>query len=256
MAAELSPLAGAGAQFFDNQGNVLAGGLLYTYLSGSTTNQATWTDSTQSVSNANPIVLDSAGRPTAEVWLTENALYKFVLKTSAGTTLGTWDGIMGIASARSSTISEWTESGLTPTYISTSSFRVPGDYTTTFTANRRVRYTIASGTFYGYVTTSTYDGTNTTVNITSDSTVLAASLQSVSYAALNATNPSVPQNYLRSGSAITGSVINNSPIGATTPSTGAFTNLSATNVTITGGTISGISGFSVPDYIYKYLGVI
>ena len=36
-----SPFAGAGAQFFDNNGVPLAGGLLYTYASGTTTPQIT-----------------------------------------------------------------------------------------------------------------------------------------------------------------------------------------------------------------------
>ena len=40
---------------------------------------------------------------------------------------------------------------------------------------------------------------------------------------------------------ITNSTIDSSPIGATTPSTGAFTSLSSSNVNITGGSISGVS---------------
>jgi len=37
MAVNLSPVAGAAAQFFDNSGNVLTGGKLYTYDAGTTT---------------------------------------------------------------------------------------------------------------------------------------------------------------------------------------------------------------------------
>jgi hypothetical protein len=36
MAVNLSPVGGVAAQFFDNSGNVLTGGLLYTYLAGTT----------------------------------------------------------------------------------------------------------------------------------------------------------------------------------------------------------------------------
>lgn len=66
-------------QFLDpnNSGAPLAGGLLFTYIAGTSTKQATWTDSTQSVQNANPIVLDSNG--AAYVWLDSALLYKFVL---------------------------------------------------------------------------------------------------------------------------------------------------------------------------------
>jgi len=96
MAVNLSPLAGAGWQFFDNNGVILSGGLLYTYAAGTTTPQATYTSSTGGTANANPIVLDSAGRTTNEVWLTSGVVYKFTLKTSTGTTLWTYDNVSGV----------------------------------------------------------------------------------------------------------------------------------------------------------------
>lgn len=253
MSAYLSPLGGAGAQFFTNAGVVLAGGKLYTYVAGSTTPQATWTDSTQAVQNANPIILDSAGRPSNEIWLvagTNN--YKFVLKDSNDVTLGTWDNITGIA-ASNAVQSEWISSGLTITYVSATAFTVTGDQTAVFTTNRRLQYFLATGTFYGYVAGRSYSsGTGlTTVTVAADTTVLDATLQAVSYGFFNPTNPSVPQNYLKVGDAI-----NNTPIGNLVPSTGSFTNLASANVNITGGTISGIAGFSVPDYLQLAQGVI
>lgn len=96
MAVNLSPLAGAGWQFFDNVGTPLAGGLVYTYTAGTTTPQATYTSSAGTIANANPIVLDSAGRTANEVWLTAGVSYKFVIKTSAAVTIGTYDNIRGI----------------------------------------------------------------------------------------------------------------------------------------------------------------
>jgi len=96
MAVALSPVAGAGWQFFDNSGAVLTGGLLYTYTAGTTTPVTTYQDSAGSVANANPIVLDSVGRVSAQVWLTTGAAYKLVLKTSTGTTLWTMDNLRGI----------------------------------------------------------------------------------------------------------------------------------------------------------------
>jgi len=96
MAVKLSPLAGAGWQFFDNLGIPLAGGLLYTYTAGTTTPQATYTSPSGTIANANPIVLDSAGRTTNEVWLTTGGAYKFVLQTPAAVTIGTYDNISGI----------------------------------------------------------------------------------------------------------------------------------------------------------------
>jgi len=96
MAVKLSPLAGAGWQFFDNLGTPLAGGLVYTYTAGTTTPQATYTSSAGTIANANPIVLDSAGRTANEVWLTVGVAYKFVLQTPAAITIGTYDNISGI----------------------------------------------------------------------------------------------------------------------------------------------------------------
>lgn len=93
MGVSLSMYAGAGAQFFDNNGNPLAGGKIYTYAAGTTTFAATYTSSSGSVANSNPIVLDSAGRTPAQIWLTEGSSYKFVLQTSLGTTIKTDDNI-------------------------------------------------------------------------------------------------------------------------------------------------------------------
>lgn len=93
MGVSLSMYAGAGAQFFDNNGNPLAGGKIYTYIAGTTTPATTYTSSTGGTANANPIVLDSAGRTPAQIWLTAGSAYKFVLKTSADVTIKTDDDI-------------------------------------------------------------------------------------------------------------------------------------------------------------------
>ena len=96
MAVKLSPLAGAGWQFFDNLGTPLAGGLLYTYTAGTTTPQATYTSAAGTIANTNPIVLDAAGRTANQTWLTTGGAYKFVLQTPAAVTIGTYDNISGI----------------------------------------------------------------------------------------------------------------------------------------------------------------
>lgn len=97
MTVNLSALAGAGQQFFDNNGNPLSGGKLWSYQAGTTTPQATYTNVAGSVAHTNPIVLDSAGRvATGEIWVTAGANYKFVLMTSTNVTLATWDNITGI----------------------------------------------------------------------------------------------------------------------------------------------------------------
>ena len=49
-------------QAFDNNGDPLAGGKIYTYSAGTTTPKATYTTAAGDVENTNPIILDSAGR--------------------------------------------------------------------------------------------------------------------------------------------------------------------------------------------------
>ena len=131
MAVILSPLAGAGWQFFDDNGDPLTGGLLYTYAAGTTTPLASYTDSTGATANTNPIVLDSAGRVAGEVWLTTGSNYKFVLQTSAGVTIWTNDNIAGVPA---SSITSLRINGSTSGYVDLVTVPVAGANTITFPA--------------------------------------------------------------------------------------------------------------------------
>jgi hypothetical protein len=105
MAVFLSPVGGAAAQFFTNSGVILSGGKLYTYSAGTTTPAATFTSSSGGTAHTNPIILDSAGRvPGGEIWLTDIVQYKFILETSSGVLIVTWDNIWGIGSAGGSAV--------------------------------------------------------------------------------------------------------------------------------------------------------
>jgi hypothetical protein len=95
MSYNLSPLGGAGWQFFDNNGIPLSGGLLYTYAAGTSTPLATYTNSSGSIANSNPIVLDSAGRPPNEIWLNGAYNYKFVLQTASAIQIWSMDNLGG-----------------------------------------------------------------------------------------------------------------------------------------------------------------
>jgi hypothetical protein len=122
-------------QFFDANGDPLAGGLLYTYAAGTTTPLATYTDSTGNFANTNPIVLDSRGE--ANVWLS-GAIYKFALYTSAGVLIWTVDNINGSTFASNATGDGTTTAfsvvnGFTAIYIN-------GVY------QNRNTYTVTSGT--------------------------------------------------------------------------------------------------------------
>lgn len=92
----LSSLGGAGWQFFDANGDPLSGGKLYSYAAGTSTPATTYTSNTGLTANANPIILDSAGRVPNEIWLTNATSYKFVLASSTDVIIWTKDHIPGI----------------------------------------------------------------------------------------------------------------------------------------------------------------
>lgn len=99
MAVNLSPVFGVAGQLFDNNGNPLAGGKIFTYLAGTTTNATTYTSSNGAIAHSNPIILDGAGRvPSGEIWLTDGITYKFVVQDSANNLIGTYDNLTGINS--------------------------------------------------------------------------------------------------------------------------------------------------------------
>jgi len=64
-------------QAFDDNGNPLTGGKVYSYLAGSTTPVDTYTDSSGQTANTNPVILDARGE--ADLWLSQNLVYKLVL---------------------------------------------------------------------------------------------------------------------------------------------------------------------------------
>lgn len=90
--SSLSPLPKL--QFFTASGVPLVGGKLYSYAAGTTTPLATYTDSTESATNTNPIILDSRGE--AGVWLS-TAAYKLRLTTSDDVEIWTVDNITSIS---------------------------------------------------------------------------------------------------------------------------------------------------------------
>ncbi len=77
----------------DASGNPLAGGLIYTYISGTATGKYTYADSSGETILANPIKLDSSGR--ADIWMDTDGPYTFVITDSEGTQIGSqMDGLV------------------------------------------------------------------------------------------------------------------------------------------------------------------
>lgn len=140
MSVTLSPLAGAGWQFFDANGTPLAGGLLYTYIAGTTTPATTYTSVSGVTANTNPIILDAAGRVAEEIWLNTAYSYKFVLKTSTS-------------------VEVWTKDNISSTVSAADVFFTPGGTTTQRSVQSRLTDTVSFADFPGVDPTGITDST-------------------------------------------------------------------------------------------------
>ena len=187
---------GVGGQFFTSNGLPNNGGFIYTYAAGTTTPQATYTTSSGATPNANPITLSTTGTAPQEIWLTAGIAYKFLVTDSLSNPIFSYtlDNILGINDFSSIPVAtQWDASGLTPTFINTTSFALPGNQTGIFTANRRIQVVETSGTLTGVVTSSSFS-TVTTVNVTLDSGgVVDSGISVVSYGINSALSTSIPQ---------------------------------------------------------------
>jgi hypothetical protein len=96
----LSPLFNAITNF-DQYGNIVANGMIYTYQAGSSTPFTTYTDSSGVVANTNPIVLGPDGKLQNELWLQAGFDYKFILTDANNNVIDTYDNIGGIVTTTS-----------------------------------------------------------------------------------------------------------------------------------------------------------
>jgi len=94
-AVVLSPV-GIGTQWLNSSGLVLSGGKINTYIAGTTTPIPTYTDATGSVLNANPIILDSTGRYSNEIWWAVGSHVKLVITDSFGVIQFNLDNLTGL----------------------------------------------------------------------------------------------------------------------------------------------------------------
>jgi hypothetical protein len=183
-------------QQYEIAGAPASGAKLFSYAAGSTTKQTTYTTSVGDVANTNPIILNSEGRTPYGVWLTTGLNYKFVLAPSTDTDPPTSpifseDVVSGINDTAAPTTSQWNDSGLTPTFVSTTQFTLIGDQTTNFHVGRRLKLVNTAGTLYGQITVSAYTAL-TTITVVLDSGVLDAGLSSVAYGVLTASESAIP----------------------------------------------------------------
>jgi len=191
MAQFLAPLINN--QQEDVNGDPLSGGKIEVYLAGTSTPATTYNDKDGAVGHQNtwPIVLNTLGvNGQGPIWLIGGSTYKYVIKNAAGTTQRTVDNVSGINDT-TVTADQWVVFQGTPTFVSTTSFTVPGDQTQTFVFGTRLKTVNTGGIVTGTVVRSVFT-TLTTVTIIPDSGVLDSGLSVVSTALLTATSPSVP----------------------------------------------------------------
>jgi len=126
-------------QFFDTVGLPLAFGCVFTYQSGSTTPLATYTDLTGSVTNANPVILNSSGFPSngsslVGIWLQAGQAYTIKVMSSGGTNCASGSTIYsvnGIGGGVTQLTTNVTYSA-TPTFVDASQNQL---FTITLTGN-------------------------------------------------------------------------------------------------------------------------
>lgn len=194
------------------------GAKLFTYVAGSSTKLATYTDAGGLTAQSNPILLNSRGEPAQPIWLTEGLSYKFVFAPSTDSDppvspIRTIDNITGINDA-SLTIDQWVDSALVPTYVSATSFTVPGDQTSIFTNKRRIKSLVTAGTAYSTVVSSVF-GALTTVTVVNDSTPLDSGLSSVQLGLITPNNTSLP-SVIESTRATVSATATTTPLWAST----------------------------------------
>lgn len=91
--ARLSPLN----LFVNTDGSPLASGTINTYITGTTTDKATYTDQAAGTEHNNPIVLGADGMaPGGQIWLDTDQEYTFLVKDSSGSTVATINNVRPI----------------------------------------------------------------------------------------------------------------------------------------------------------------
>lgn len=216
--ATLSPLPKM--QFFSTAGVPLVGGKLYTYAAGTTTPLATYTSQSGITANTNPIILDSRGE--ANVWLS-SAAYKLKLTTAADVEIWTVDNVgSGDQFGTSQLLSSVSGSDTITANVASPNFTA-----------------YAAGQSFNFVAAAANTTTSVTLNLNglgaksvtkqgstalAVNDILAGQMVTVAY---DGTRFQVISSYPMN-------LTTPPPIGSTTPSTGAFTNLTTQNLAFSG----------------------
>lgn len=181
-----------GMQLCDDNGDPLNGGKVNIYQAGTTTPDTSYPTYDDAIAgtnaNANPVVLDSAGR--AQIWLQAGRRYKLVVTDSANVTLpnGTVDDYSPALASADPAASEWVQETRPIAYVNSTTFNVTGDATDVYNPGRRIKVQQTSGEVAGTVAASSYGSPTTAVNAVMDSGTLDSGLSQVAYGLVSGPN--------------------------------------------------------------------
>lgn len=175
----------------DANGAPLSGGKIETYIAGTSTPTATYTNNTGSAPHTNPIVLNVLGLPPQPIWLDSLLSYKFIIKDVNNVVQRTIDNVVGISGSAPLPADQWIIYQGSATYIGAASFSLAGDQTSIFQVGRRVRTVNTGGVVYSTILTSVF-GAVTTITLSNDSGSLDTGLSQVAYSILSSQNDSIP----------------------------------------------------------------
>lgn len=198
MAVNFSPFGNS--QIVDENGDPASGWKIQTFVAGSSTPLATYTDATGSTPHDDPIIVNALGYPTqGPIWLIEGLMYKFQVLDENDVVKYTVDNIAGINDSATTT-SQWVATGATPTYISPTTFSLLGDQTSEFHLGRMAQMQTTAGTVYGKIIETAFTTLTTVTLLMTPGQALDSGLSSVSLSFLRADNQALPNpiEYIRS----------------------------------------------------------
>lgn len=153
-------LAAPYSYFADANGAPLSGGKIFTYIAGTTTPQAAYTNASGTVPLANPVILDSAGR--AQIWL--NGFYKIVVEDSLGNVVSTTDNVTAINATGNMNTSVYDPANIQQQVVGTTAVQTLTNKTIDASQNNLINLPMPYSAIGGCLPTS-ISGTNTTAAI-------------------------------------------------------------------------------------------
>ena len=170
-------------------GKPLAGGQLYTYVAGSySVPQATYTDSTATTQNANPVILDSNGM--ANIWI--SGYYNIALYDANGVLQYTEDNVSSFAAGNLITTQWQPVSLINLTYVSAVVFTCATDMTATFVQGGRILATVTAGNITGTIVSAVYGSVTTVTCLWDAAGALDSGLSAIDVGIITVSVNSVP----------------------------------------------------------------